>query len=69
MIQGEILRFFVIFQLKNKAVMNENALKELDTMYPKMKFSVQITKNIDAVLNLKKIRKFLILFQRNQVWK
>ena len=48
-IQGEILRFFVIMQIKNRTVLTENAMKELENMYPKLKFSIQMSRNIDAV--------------------
>lgn len=48
-IQGEILRFFVVMQVKNRSILTESAMKELNSIYPKLKFSMQILKNIDSV--------------------
>lgn len=53
LIQGEILRFFIVMQLKNRAVLTESALKEIETFYPKMRFSAQMMKNLDSVVNSK----------------
>lgn len=51
-IQGEILRFFVVMQVKNRSIITENAMKELNSIYPRLKFSMQILKNIDSVTKL-----------------